>query len=443
MNIFQIETAALAHVACTPWESGIFLTDFASAYPSVNHSWIFHVLEKKTDLPEFTCRFLRRIYHDSTTHVESARTTGGQFLMDRGVRQGCPASGFLFGIAFDPFFRWLQDSIIPRNPAGLDFLQPVPCAYADDLAVGASSFRCLMSALAPAFQIMDQIAGLNLNHRKCCWVQYGRESCQSLFDWVATNCEEFREMKVVKYAKYVGIMIGPEGNAHRWTAPRKKSFSVFKKLTLPPKALLRDSATFRSMPFLCWSILDPYPRQTRPPSRLRQLPYSSPPQAHTMPSPPTYYVLVPCAALDLTWLGSTLSAFRPAIELPRVRTRSAKALRRFRQLVGMTLLQFWLSAPTGNRYFWLFPWLVALRRPSILYVAWTAAASLMILHRTTHGCLFLASRQNYMSKTLPDQSLHVPPKFLDDQSVSQCGNSASHETCVARRSSWTHCWLFT
>ena len=29
-------------------------------------------------------------------------------------------------------------------------------------------------------------------------------------------------MKIVKYAKYVGTMIGPEGYIHRWTAPRKK-----------------------------------------------------------------------------------------------------------------------------------------------------------------------------------------------------------------------------
>ena len=45
-NIFEIETTALAHVACAPRLSGILLTDFAAAHPSVNHSWIFSVLEK-------------------------------------------------------------------------------------------------------------------------------------------------------------------------------------------------------------------------------------------------------------------------------------------------------------------------------------------------------------------------------------------------------------
>ena len=42
--------------------------------------------------------------------------TRGQFSTARGVRPGCPASGFLFAMAFDATFRRLQDSIIPRNP---------------------------------------------------------------------------------------------------------------------------------------------------------------------------------------------------------------------------------------------------------------------------------------------------------------------------------------
>ena len=108
-NIFEIETTALAHVACAPQESGVFSTDFAAAYPSVNHSWIFSVIEN-TGLRAFLCRLLRNTYRDSITHVEFAGAERGQFFMARGVRQGCPASGFLFAMAFDPIFRWLQET---------------------------------------------------------------------------------------------------------------------------------------------------------------------------------------------------------------------------------------------------------------------------------------------------------------------------------------------
>ena len=50
------------------------------------------VLEN-AELPDFNCRFLRRIYCNSATHVEFAGRTRVQFLMARSVRRGCPASG--------------------------------------------------------------------------------------------------------------------------------------------------------------------------------------------------------------------------------------------------------------------------------------------------------------------------------------------------------------
>ena len=116
---------------------------------------------EKTELPDFICHFLRSIYNDSTTHVEFAGATRGQFLMAGGVRQGGLASGLLFAMAFDPIFRWLQETVISRNLDNLDFLQPAQVAYADDLSVAASSFRSSLAALAPAFHSVDHIAGLN------------------------------------------------------------------------------------------------------------------------------------------------------------------------------------------------------------------------------------------------------------------------------------------
>ena len=58
-NIFEIETTALAHVACAPQESGVLLTDFAAACPSVNHSWIFSVIEN-SGLPALSLSFLAK-----------------------------------------------------------------------------------------------------------------------------------------------------------------------------------------------------------------------------------------------------------------------------------------------------------------------------------------------------------------------------------------------
>ena len=171
---------------------------------------------EKTELPDFISRFLRSIYSDSITHVEFAGVTHGQFLYGQGCKTGLSSEWFSFlqwpsTLSSDGSRRLL----FPRNPDNLDFLQPTQCAFADDLAVAALSFRGLMTALAPAFRSVDYIAGLNLNYRNCCWVQHGTEGRESLWLWVSEKCEEFREMQNVRHAIYVGTMIGPDGYVHR------------------------------------------------------------------------------------------------------------------------------------------------------------------------------------------------------------------------------------
>ena len=167
--------------------------------------------------------------------------------MARCVRQGCLSSGFNFyTMAFDPIFRCLQEVFIPKNPDNLDFLQPTQCAYADDLAVAAMFFRELMTALAPAFRSVDYIAGLNLNYRNA--VGFGTALKDvNLCGRVSENCEEFREMQIVRHAEYVG----PDGHIHCCSAPRKNHPARAKKSMRLPRAWFSDCATSRSMRFLC------------------------------------------------------------------------------------------------------------------------------------------------------------------------------------------------
>ena len=102
-----------------------------------------------------------------------------------------------------------------------------------------------MIALSPAFVVVDRVAGLNLNHRKRYRVPYGSDSFQDLLGWVATNCEEFREMKIAKYAKYVGTMIGLDEYLHRWSAPRKKFIQRARKRNESTKSLVERLVDFK------------------------------------------------------------------------------------------------------------------------------------------------------------------------------------------------------
>ena len=94
------------------------------------------------------CRFLRSIHSDSTTHEFAGAVSFWPEEYDKVVLRVVS----FFAMAFDPIFRWLQESITPRNPDNLEFLQPAQCACVDDLAVASFSFQGLMTALAPAFR---------------------------------------------------------------------------------------------------------------------------------------------------------------------------------------------------------------------------------------------------------------------------------------------------
>ena len=145
--------------------------------------------------------------------------------MARGVRQGCLADGFLFAMPSTLSFVGSKTRSFQIIPMAWTF-----CSRLGVRMLTTSLWLLLdsMTALAPAFQTVDQEAGLNLNHRKCCWVQHGSERREYLFNRLAYDCEDVREMQIVRFAKYVGTMIGPDGHIHhRWTAPRKKCIQVY------------------------------------------------------------------------------------------------------------------------------------------------------------------------------------------------------------------------
>ena len=211
---------ALAHVACATRDSGILVTDFAAAYPSVNHSWIFHVLEK-AEVPGFSCRFLRVIYCNGMMEVEFARKTRGQFLMSRGVRQGCPASRFLFAMAFRPYLSMGSTTLSSQESCRLRLSTTLSvclrwrfcCCCFVFLDVDDRPVSSLRGGVPGGWAQLESSA---------VWYNMATTAVMSCWNSASTNCEEFRERKIVKYAKYVVTMIGPEGYLHRWTAPREK-----------------------------------------------------------------------------------------------------------------------------------------------------------------------------------------------------------------------------
>ena len=70
------------------------------------------------------------------------------------------------------------------------------------------------------------------------------KKCQALPEWVATSCNEIRDMQIARHVKYVGTMIGPEVHLHRWDALLGKFIQRCRKLNETSKSLVERLVDF-------------------------------------------------------------------------------------------------------------------------------------------------------------------------------------------------------
>ena len=78
------------------------LFDFAAAFPSVAHMWIFLVLHV-IGAPLGFMNVVECMYEDNAGFMCINGTMRFLFSVCSGVLQGCPLSGALFNFAIDPF----------------------------------------------------------------------------------------------------------------------------------------------------------------------------------------------------------------------------------------------------------------------------------------------------------------------------------------------------
>ena len=129
--------------------------DFAAAFPSIIHKWLFLTLVAG-GLPAEICNFFRALYT-----LNAALDTMGNFMLWylSGVLQGCPGSAFVFNVSLDPFLCAFSEVLGERT-------RGILWACADDIGVALRDFRYL-ALLWPIFERAEKLAGLTLGPSKC------------------------------------------------------------------------------------------------------------------------------------------------------------------------------------------------------------------------------------------------------------------------------------
>ena len=116
-------------------------------------------------MPEEVVSILMDIYQGSSFQVQTAGGQTEEIPQDRGVKQGCPLSPLVFNLAVEGLIRGIESSPAEGYSFSED-LQVKSLAYADDLAIAASSEEDIIAMLT-RLEEFTSWANLRFNVAKC------------------------------------------------------------------------------------------------------------------------------------------------------------------------------------------------------------------------------------------------------------------------------------
>lgn len=143
----------------------IFFSDFEKAFDSLDHQYMFKCLNH-FNFGGSLLKWVKLFYNDVKSCVSNNGYLSGFFPIQRGVRQGCPLSPYLFIISIELLSHMIGSNpdITGINISGAEFKKSL---FADDASfILDGSFRSFQTLIG----ILDNfsyISGLTLNAKKC------------------------------------------------------------------------------------------------------------------------------------------------------------------------------------------------------------------------------------------------------------------------------------
>jgi hypothetical protein len=206
-NIMETESLAIRFAKFYEAKSGIVLFDFAAAFPSLAHCWIFEVLAFM-QFPVFLIDIIKKLYVDCHIDLLYGAEAHDSFCANAGIKQGCPLSGTLFALALDPFIRMICTTI----PKHLGMVT----AFADDIAIVALHLFRTLRALAPAFALLQAASCLIVNPGKTVVIPLWDSGCFESRRWLMDCLPAWATFKVLLCGRFLGYVIGPDAASSRW-----------------------------------------------------------------------------------------------------------------------------------------------------------------------------------------------------------------------------------
>ena len=215
--------------------------DYAAAFPSVAHAWMFAILHY-IKIPKGFLNAVKAMYKNNQAYTSIAGIMTWIFIVACGVLQGCPLSGTLFVLAIDPLLHLFERFVCSPGHGAI-------YACADDIGAALSEIRHL-KILHKWFTKVTKASGLILKPAKCVLVlttvSASEHNISRIREWLAVNIPEWSNFQIRSSAKYLGIHIGPKLGGLNWYAPICKFVARTEEVANRHLPLALASAQFAS-----------------------------------------------------------------------------------------------------------------------------------------------------------------------------------------------------
>ena len=209
-NIIDIETRAQA-VAAEEQEGATYLFDFAAAFPSLSHCFLFSTL-RRLGLPDCVLCFLHSLYDENKCHISLHGSLYPGFIQTAGIRQGCPLSPLLYILAAESLLHALQ-VVLPTS---------LVRAFADDTAIVVRDLRASFGVLISLFHDFEIASHLRINISKTVLIPLGDRTPAAVGQVIREAGGAWAGISVSGCGKYLGFIIGPDRASRSWDKPIKK-----------------------------------------------------------------------------------------------------------------------------------------------------------------------------------------------------------------------------
>lgn len=175
-----------------PDDSFIFFLDFYKAFDTVEHNFIFQTFEK-FGFGDFFCKAVRTMYCKGNSSIRLKNGTSPRFELQRGIRQGCPASPYLFILCTQLLSTHIKSSAL--KGISIAEREVILTQLADDTTLFLKDASQVPIAIK-TIELFSAASGLCLNLKKC-----------ELFSLKESDTSQVCSIPIKDKITYLGITI--------------------------------------------------------------------------------------------------------------------------------------------------------------------------------------------------------------------------------------------